>query len=260
MLMISQEHITTGLRKNGELLHPAINEQDEIYLFDQEVNPEPWVVSKSALFMKDPSVRDADNLVDGSTLSADKLSGKTFDYLIANPPYGKDWKRDETAERAEHDRGSARRFQPRLPRISDSQLLFLLHMLVHAKAPAEGGSRIAILMNGSPLFFDDAGSGESEIRRFILENDLLEALIALPEQLFYSTCIATYVWVVTNCCRPGPIRATTRESQPACRRSSSVLSPPAPIHEPLVPPLIAAREAACGGVDQGHRARITAGL
>ncbi len=100
--------------------------------------------------------------------------------------------------RAEHERGVAGRFAPGLPRISDGQLLFLLHMLAHAKEPNEGGSRVAIIMNGSPLFTGDAGSGESKIRRYILEHDLLEALIALPEQLFYNTGIATYVWVVTN--------------------------------------------------------------
>ena len=127
-----------------------------------------------------------------------------FDYLIANPPYGKDWKRDEAAVRAAHERGAAGRFGPGLPRISDGQLLFLLHMLAHARDLGDGGSRIAIIMNGSPLFTGDAGSGESEIRRFILENDLLEALIALPEQLFYNTGIATYVWVVTN--RKAPAR------------------------------------------------------
>jgi type I restriction enzyme M protein len=199
MLMISKEHITVGLRKNGELLRSAINDQAEIHLFGQEVNPETWAVSKSDLFMKDPSGRDADNLVYGSTLAKEKeLAERKFDYLIANPPYGKDWKRDEKDVRAEHERGAAGRFQPGLPRISDGQLLFLLHMLAHAKDPSEGGSRIAIIMNGSPLFTGDAGSGESEIRRFILENDWLEALIALPEQLFYNTGIATYVWVVTN--------------------------------------------------------------
>ena len=106
--------------------------------------------------------------------------------------------------RAEHERGAAGRFAPGLPRISDGQLLFLLHMLAHAKDPKDGGSRIAIIMNGSPLFTGDAGSGESEIRRYIVENDLLEALIALPEQLFYNTGIATYVWVVTN--RKAPAR------------------------------------------------------
>jgi type I restriction enzyme M protein len=204
MLMITKEHITVGVRKNGDLLRPAINSNAEIHLFGQEVNPETWAVSKSDLFMKDPTGRDADNIAFGSTLSNDRHTGKTFDYLIANPPYGKDWKRDEDAVRAEHERGSAGRFAPGLPRISDGQLLFLLHMLAHAKDPKEGGSRIAIIMNGSPLFTGDAGSGESEIRRFVLENDLLEALIALPEQLFYNTGIATYIWVVTN--RKAPAR------------------------------------------------------
>jgi len=204
MLMITKEHITVGLRKNGDLLRPAINEDAEIHLFGQEVNPETWAVSKSDLFMKDPTGRDADNIAYGSTLSNDRHAGTTFDYLIANPPYGKDWKRDEDAVRAEHERGAAGRFSPGLPRISDGQLLFLLHMLAHAKQPKDGGSRVAIIMNGSPLFTGDAGSGESEIRRFILEHDLLEALIALPEQLFYNTGIATYVWVVTN--RKAPAR------------------------------------------------------
>jgi type I restriction enzyme M protein len=198
MLMITKEHITVGLRKNGGLIRPAINKDAEIHLFGQEVNPETWAVSKSDLLMKDPTGRDADNISYGSTLSNDRHTGKAFDYLIANPPYGKDWKRDEDAVRAEHARGVAGRFGPGLPRISDGQLLFLLHMLGHAKDPREGGSRIAIIMNGSPLFTGDAASGESEIRRFILENDLLEALIALPEQLFYNTGIATYIWVVTN--------------------------------------------------------------
>jgi len=198
MLLITKEHITVGLRKNGDVLRPPINKDAEIHLFGQEVNPETWAVSKSDLFMKDPTGRDADHIAYGSTLSNDRHAGKTFDYLIANPPYGKDWKRDEAAVRAEHERGAAGRFAPGLPRISDGQLLFLLHMLAHAKDRDEGGSRIAIIMNGSPLFTGDAGSGESEIRRFILENDLLEALIALPEQLFYNTGIATYVWVVTN--------------------------------------------------------------
>jgi type I restriction enzyme M protein len=198
MLMITKDHITIGLRKNGTLLRPAINPNAEIHLFGQEVNPETWAISRSDLFMKDPTGQDADHIAFGSTLSKDGHAGKSFDYLIANPPYGKDWKRDEESVRAEHRRGVAGRFGPGLPRISDGQLLFLLHMLAHAREPKEGGSRIAIIMNGSPLFTGDAGSGESEIRRYILEHDLLEALIALPEQLFYNTGIATYVWVVTN--------------------------------------------------------------
>ena len=198
MLMITKEHITVGVRKNGDLLMPAINKDAEIHLFGQESQPETWAIAKSDLFIKDPTGRDADNVAFGSTLSNDKHAGKTFDYLIANPPYGKEWKRDEDAVRAEHERGSAGRFGPGLPRISDGQILFLLHLMAHAVPPKDGGSRIAIIMNGSPLFAGDAGSGESEIRRYVLENDLLEALIALPEQLFYNTGIATYVWVVSN--------------------------------------------------------------
>jgi type I restriction enzyme M protein len=204
MLMITKEHITLGLRKNGDLLRSPLNKDAEIHLFGQEVNPETWAVSKSDLFIKEPTGRDADNIAFGSTLSNDRHTQRRFDYLIANPPYGKDWKRDEDSVRAEHERGASGRFAPGLPRISDGQLLFLLHMLAHAKSPKDGGSRVAIIMNGSPLFTGDAGSGESEIRRFILEHDLLEALIALPEQLFYNTGIATYVWVVTN--RKAPAR------------------------------------------------------
>jgi type I restriction enzyme M protein len=198
MLLITKEHITIGLRKNGDLVRPPINRDAEIHLFGQEVNPETWAVSKSDLFIKEPTGRDADNIAFGSTLSNDRHAQRHFDYLIANPPYGKDWKGDEDAVRAEHERGAGGRFAPGLPRISDGQLLFLLNMLAHMKDPKEGGSRVAIIMNGSPLFTGDAGSGESEIRRFIMENDLLEALIALPEQLFYNTGIATYVWVVSN--------------------------------------------------------------
>ncbi len=197
MLMITKEHVTIGGRRNGTVVRAPINAHADIHLFGQEVNPETWAVSKSDLFMKDPTGRDADNITFGSTLSNDQHAGRSFDYLIANPPYGKDWKRDEENVRNEHDRASGR-FGPGLPRISDGQLLFLLHMLAHRKEARDGGSRIAIIMNGSPLFTGDAGSGESEIRRYILENDLLEALIALPEQLFYNTGIATYVWVLTN--------------------------------------------------------------
>ena len=198
MLMIAKEHVTIGHQENGNLLTDPVNPDAEVHLFGQEVNPETWAVSKSDLFMKDPTGRDADNITFGTTLSNDRHAARTFDYLIANPPYGKDWKRDEHAVRSEHERGAAGKFGPGLPRISDGQLLFLLHMLSRAKDPQEGGSRIAIIMNGSPLFTGDAGSGESEIRRHLFQNDLLEALIALPEQLFYNTGIATYVWLLTN--------------------------------------------------------------
>ncbi len=198
MLTIAKEHITVGERRDDVRIRGPVNEEADIHLFGQEVNPETWAVSKSDLYMKSADGRDAENIAFGSTLSNDQHAGVNFDYLIANPPYGKDWKRDQDAVRAENERGAAGRFGPGLPRISDGQLLFLLHMLAHEKEPERGGSRIAIIMNGSPLFTGDAGSGESEIRRWILENDLLEALIALPEQLFYNTGIATYVWVLTN--------------------------------------------------------------
>ena len=198
MLTIAKERVNVGRRENSNLLRGPVNPAAEIHLYGQEVNPETWAVSKSDLFIKDPTGRDADNIAFGTTLSNDAHAARSFDYLIANPPYGKDWKRDERSVRAEHDRGAMGRFGPGLPRISDGQLLFLLHMLAHIKDQDEGGSRIAIIMNGSPLFTGDAGSGESEIRRYIFENDLLEALIALPEQLFYNTGIATYVWLLTN--------------------------------------------------------------
>ena len=205
MLMIAKERILKGRRHNGELLRPPINRDAYIHVFGQEVNPETWAMSKSDFFMKDPKGRDARHIAFGSTLSDDRHADRRFDYLIANPPYGKDWKRDKDAVKAEHERGAAGRFGPGLPRISDGQTLFLLHMLSRAKTPEERGARIAIIMNGSPLFTGDAGSGESEIRRHILENDLLEALIALPEQLFYNTGIGTYIWLLTN--RKAPERA-----------------------------------------------------
>ena len=198
MLTIAKEHIAVGETREGESRGDAVNVDADTHLFGQEVNPETFAICKSDLFMKSADGRDADNILFGSTLSNDRHARATFDYMIANPPYGKDWKRDQDAVRTEQDRGAAGRFAPGLPRISDGQLLFLLHMLAHVKEPAQGGSRVAIIMNGSPLFTGDAGSGESEIRRWILENDLLEALIALPEQLFYNTGIATYVWVLTN--------------------------------------------------------------
>lgn len=175
-----------------------INPNAEAHLFGQEVNPETFAICKSDLYMKSADGRDAENILFGSTLAEDKHADKRFDYLLANPPYGKDWNRDKEKVDAEFARGTAGRFSAGLPRISDGQLLFLQQMLSRMKDPQKGGSRVAIVMNGSPLFTGDAGSGESEIRRWILENDWLEAIVALPEQLFYNTGIATYVWVLTN--------------------------------------------------------------
>ncbi|MCD4843164.1 MAG: type I restriction-modification system subunit M [Methanosarcinales archaeon] len=175
-----------------------INNLADIHLFGQESQPETFAICKSDLYMKSADGKDAENIKFGSTLSNDRHSNRNFDYMFSNPPYGKEWKMDEAAVKAEAERGLAGRFGAGLPRISDGQLLFLQHMLARMKSPAEGGSRVAIVMNGSPLFTGDAGSGESEIRRWILENDWLDAIVALPEQLFYNTGIATYVWILTN--------------------------------------------------------------
>lgn len=182
------------LTEAKEWILESINKTAQIELFGQEVNPESYAISKSDLLMKG---ENADNIKFGSTLSHDHLFGEKFDYMLSNPPYGKEWKKDEKEIRREAEMGFQGRFGAGLPRISDGQLLFLQTMLAKMK-PANGGSRIAIVMNGSPLFTGDAGSGESEIRRWIIENDWLEAIIALPNQLFYNTGIHTYIWVLTN--------------------------------------------------------------
>jgi len=175
----------------------AANKTLDIYLYGQEVNPETFAVCKSDLYMKSADGRDAEGISFGSTLSKDAHPTLGFDYQLANPPYGKEWKKDQAAVESEARRPTGR-FVAGLPRISDGQMLFLQHMLSHMAPVEEGGGRVAIVMNGSPLFTGDAGSGESEIRRWVIENDWLEAIIALPEQLFYNTGIATYVWVLTN--------------------------------------------------------------
>lgn len=198
MLTIAKEHIAVGEIRGDEVEHGAVNEGADIHLFGQEVNPETWAVAKSDLYMKSADGRDAEGIAYGSVLSNDRHSGTAFDYMIANPPYGKDWKRDKNAVEEEHESTGGGRFGPGLPRISDGQLLFMMHMVAHMKPAEDGGSRIALIMNGSPLFTGDAGSGESEIRRWAMESDLVEAIVALPEQLFYNTGIATYVWVITN--------------------------------------------------------------
>ncbi len=175
-----------------------INSMAEVHLFGQELNGETFAICKSDLYMKSADGRDAENIKFGSTLSKDQHADKHFDYLLTNPPYGKEWKMDQAAVEAEAERGYAGRFGAGTPRISDGQLLFLQHMLARMQDMDKGGGRIGIVMNGSPLFTGDAGSGESEIRRWILENDWLEAIVALPEQLFYNTGISTYIWVLTN--------------------------------------------------------------
>ena len=174
-----------------------INPKLEVYLYGQEVNPETFAVCKSDLYMKSADGRDAEGIFFGSTLSKEALPGERFHYQLANPPYGKEWKGDQAV--VEHEATNPNgRFTAGLPRISDGQMLFLQHMLSRMIPAEHGGGRVAIVMNGSPLFTGDAGSGESEIRRWILENDWLETIVALPEQLFYNTGIATYIWVLSN--------------------------------------------------------------
>ncbi len=172
------------------------NPTAKVYLYGQEVNPETFAVCKSDFYLKSKDGKEAENIKFGSTLSQDQHEESRFDYLLANPPYGKDWKRDRDAVQKETEGGD--RFAAGTPRISDGQLLFLQHMLARMQRVEEGGSRVAIVTNGSPLFTGDAGSGESEIRRWILEHDWLEAIVALPEQLFYNTGIATYIWILSN--------------------------------------------------------------
>ena len=143
--------------------------------------------------------QDASHIVCGNSFSQDGHKGKTFNYLLANPPFGVEWKKVEQVIRDESEKlGFRGRFGAGLPRINDGSFLFLQHMISKMKPPEEGGSRLAIVFNGSPLFSGAAGSGESEIRRWIIENDWLEAVVALPDQLFYNTGISTYFWVVTN--------------------------------------------------------------
>ncbi len=144
--------------------------------------------------------QNPENIVRGNSFSEDGHVGEHYDYLLSNPPFGVEWKKVQQVIEEEHEKqGFSGRFGPGLPRISDGSTLFLLHMLSKMKPVKDGGSRLAIVFNGSPLFSGDAGSGESEIRRWVIENDWLEAIVALPDQLFYNTGISTYVCrVVTN--------------------------------------------------------------
>jgi len=179
----------------GEYLH-EFNPKARLTLFGQELNPESHAICKADMLIRG---QDISNIVLGNTLSDDGLLGKRFDYMLSNPPFGVEWKKIEKAVRDEHDKqGFNGRFGPGLPRVSDGSLLFLLHLLSKMRPAAQGGSRIGIVLNGSPLFTGGAGSGESEIRRYVLENDLVEAIVALPTDMFYNTGISTYVWVLSN--------------------------------------------------------------
>ncbi|TXT26008.1 MAG: type I restriction enzyme M protein [Gallionellaceae bacterium] len=181
MLTIAKEHLLGG-----------INPQLEVYLYGQELNEKTYAIAKADMLMKG---EDPENIKRENTLSHDLLPGKQFNYMLSNPPFGKDWKNIREEIEAEHEKGAAGRYAPGLPDVGDGAMLFLLHKL--SKMAAQG-SKIALIFNGSPLFNGDAGSGPSNIRNHILENDWLDAIVALPNDLFYNTGIATYIWLINN--------------------------------------------------------------
>ncbi len=184
MLSIAEEHLT-GQNPNARLV-----------MFGQELNGESYAICKADMLIKG---QDISNVIHGNTLSEDGLPGKRFDYMLSNPPFGVEWKKIKPTIVREHEtEGYNGRFGPGLPRVSDGSLLFLMHLVSKMRAVADGGSRFGIVLNGSPLFTGSAGSGESEIRRYVLENDLVEAIIGLPTDMFYNTGISTYVWIVSN--------------------------------------------------------------
>jgi type I restriction enzyme M protein len=184
MLSVADEHLT------------SLNPDARLVMYGQELNPESYAICKADMLIKG---QDIANIIFGNTLSNDGLSGKVFDYALSNPPFGVEWKKIEKEIRKEAEQmGFNGRFGPGLPRVSDGSLLFLLHLIAKMRPAVDGGSRFGIVLNGSPLFTGGAGSGESEIRRYVLENDLVEAIIALPTDMFYNTGISTYVWIVSN--------------------------------------------------------------
>ena len=187
---------TGGFLSEGEEYIHSISEQARVTVFGQELNPESYAICKGDMLIKGHEIQ---NIKLGNTLSDDQLAGQQFDFMLSNPPFGVDWKKVQKTVQDEHKlKGFAGRFGPGLPRVSDGSLLFLMHLMSKMRDTKEGGARIGIILNGSPLFTGSAGSGESEIRRYILENDLLEAIVALPTDMFYNTPIATYVWILSN--------------------------------------------------------------
>jgi type I restriction enzyme M protein len=187
---------TGGFLSAGMEYVYELNPRTVMRAYGQELNPESYAICKADMLIKG---QDVSNIKLGNTLSGDQLYSHKFDYMLSNPPFGVDWKKIEGEIADEHSlKGFDGRFGPGLPRVSDGSLLFLLHLIAKLRDVKEGGSRIGIILNGSPLFTGGAGSGESEIRRYVLEADLLEAIIALPNDMFYNTGIATYVWVLSN--------------------------------------------------------------
>ncbi|PQO37590.1 SAM-dependent DNA methyltransferase [Bremerella cremea] len=172
------------------------NPEARLVMYGQELNAESYAICKADMLIKG---QDVSHIKHGNTLSDDGLPGQLFDYMLSNPPFGVEWKKIQKEIKKEHQQqGYNGRFGPGLPRVSDGSLLFLMHLISKMRPAKDGGSRFGIVLNGSPLFTGGAGSGESEIRRHVLENDLLEAIIGLPTDMFYNTGISTYVWIVTN--------------------------------------------------------------
>ena len=189
---------TGGFLSEGDEYIQQISEKVTVSLHGQELNPESYAICKADMLIKG---QDVSQIKLGNTLSDDQLAGEHFDFMLSNPPFGVEWKKVQQQVTDEHkQKGFAGRFGPGLPRVSDGSLLFLMHLVSKMRRP-EGkakGSRIGIILNGSPLFTGGAGSGESEIRRYLLQHDLVEAIVALPTDMFYNTGIATYVWILSN--------------------------------------------------------------
>ena len=187
---------TGGFLSEGDEYIQSISEKVSVSLHGQELNPESYAICKADMLIKG---QDVASIKLGNTLSNDQLADKRFDFMLSNPPFGVEWKKVQKQITDEHShKGFDGRFGPGLPRVSDGSLLFLLHLVSKMRDPRDGGSRIGIILNGSPLFTGGAGSGESEIRRYLLQNDLVEAIVALPTDMFYNTGIATYVWILSN--------------------------------------------------------------
>ena len=187
---------TGGFLSEGDEYIQSISKKVSVSLHGQELNPESYAICKADMLIKG---QDVASIKLGNTLSNDQLADKRFDFMLSNPPFGVEWKKVQKQITDEHShKGFDGRFGPGLPRVSDGSLLFLLHLVSKMRDPRDGGSRIGIILNGSPLFTGGAGSGESEIRRYLLQNDLVEAIVALPTDMFYNTGIATYVWILSN--------------------------------------------------------------
>lgn len=187
---------TGGMLSVAEAYLRKLNPDAKLEVFGQDYNDQAYAICGSDMMIKGQNI---EHIRFGDSFTNDALQGRQFDYMLANPPFGVEWKPEEKTIRREHEeQGFGGRFGPGLPRINDGSLLFLLHMISKMKDPKAGGTRLGIVFNGSPLFTGGAGSGESEIRCWIIENDWLEAIVAMPDQLFYNTGIYTYIWVVTN--------------------------------------------------------------